>query len=542
MNMKKILLLTSFAYLLLNLETSAQSVAINNDGSLPALGAMLDIKSSTMGILIPRVSISGANDVTTVPDRQVSLLIYNTATFGGSNPVSPGYYYWNGSLWIRLTTNDNSLFSGWLLGGNSGTVDGTNYIGTNDNVPFNIRVNNQKAGRIENTRGNSFWGYQAGNSNTNGQNNTSTGLQALFLNTQGNYNTANGYKALYTNTTGSYNAADGAYALHFNTGDLNTAIGAFALYFNTTGYDNTAIGNQALTHNTTANKNTAIGFEALYSNNTGENNFAGGTDALFWNTTGSNNTASGESSLYNNSTGVQNTAHGAFSLNNNSTGFQNVAIGANSMLSNITGSYNTAVGFNTGPNDINYFNTTCIGIDATATGNDMVRIGNIYVGSIGGNVSWTTLSDGRYKQSIKEDVQGLAFIKKLRPVTYTINIEELDNYYYKNKPVNNDEKVTEEAMKIKTASIQQAGSRRSGFIAQEVEKAAKETGFNFSGVDAPANDKGLYGIRYADFVVPMVKAMQEQQQTIENLQTELNNLQAEFKALKEMVQVLASKK
>ena len=54
----------------------------------------------------------------------------------------------------------------------------------------------------------------------------------------------------------------------------------------------------------------------------------------------------------------------------------------------------------------------------------------------------------------------------------------------------------------------------SGFIAQEVEKAAREAGYDFSGVDKPKNEKDLYGLRYADFVVPLVKAIQEQQQTI----------------------------
>src|SRR6185295_6991322 len=48
-----------------------------------------------------------------------------------------------------------------------------------------------------------------------------------------------------------------------------------------------------------------------------------------------------------------------------------------------------------------------------------------------------------------------------------------------------------------------------GFIAQDVEKAAKEIGYDFNGVDAAKNDKDLYGLRYAEFVVPLVKAVQE---------------------------------
>jgi hypothetical protein len=48
-----------------------------------------------------------------------------------------------------------------------------------------------------------------------------------------------------------------------------------------------------------------------------------------------------------------------------------------------------------------------------------------------------------------------------------------------------------------------------GFSAQQVEKAAKQIGYDFSGVDAPKNDKDMYALRYSDFVVPLVKAVQE---------------------------------
>ena len=58
--------------------------------------------------------------------------------------------------------------------------------------------------------------------------------------------------------------------------------------------------------------------------------------------------------------------------------------------------------------------------------------------------------------------------------------------------------------------------RMTGFLAQDVEAAAKSIGYNFSGVDVPKNG-GLYSLKYSDFVMPMVKAIQEQQQQIEDL-------------------------
>ena len=68
-----------------------------------------------------------------------------------------------------------------------------------------------------------------------------------------------------------------------------------------------------------------------------------------------------------------------------------------------------------------------------------------------------------------------------------------------------------------------------GFVAQDVEKAAKELGYNFSGIDAAKNDKDLYGLRYAEFVVPLVKAVQEQQQQIEALKKQIEELKAMIK-------------
>ena len=50
-----------------------------------------------------------------------------------------------------------------------------------------------------------------------------------------------------------------------------------------------------------------------------------------------------------------------------------------------------------------------------------------------------------------------------------------------------------------------------GFSGQQVDEAAKEIGYDFSGVDKPKNENDLYGLRYSEFVVPLVKAVQEQQ-------------------------------
>src|SRR5215212_8158969 len=83
----------------------SQNVGINNDGSSPHSSAMLDIKSTNKGLLIPRLALKGATDMSTVSSPQVSLLVYNTSTAGeGAAAITPGFYFWSGAKWEPLST------------------------------------------------------------------------------------------------------------------------------------------------------------------------------------------------------------------------------------------------------------------------------------------------------------------------------------------------------------------------------------------------------------------------------------------------------
>ena len=84
----------------------AQNVGINNDCTLPHASAMLDVKNPGKGLLIPRVALTGTNDATTISSPATSLLVYNTTPAGsGATAVIAGYYYWNGTTWVQLTTS-----------------------------------------------------------------------------------------------------------------------------------------------------------------------------------------------------------------------------------------------------------------------------------------------------------------------------------------------------------------------------------------------------------------------------------------------------
>lgn len=102
---------------------------------------------------------------------------------------------------------------------------------------------------------------------------------------------------------------------------------------------------------------------------------------------------------------------------------------------------------------------------------------------------------------------------KLRPVTYRLDMNAITSFY--KTP---EEQRIYESEKLKEAETQ------IGFLAQEVEKAAALLQFDFHGVDCPENENDHYGLRYAEFVPVLVKAIQEQQKEIETLKQELAKL------------------
>ncbi len=132
--------------------------------------AMLDVESATNGVLLPRIILTANNVAAPVVNPQggaltISTIIYNTATVAGVNGVSPGYYYWNGSLWIPLTP---TVSNDWKLNGNTAITTPTtpvtygtstlgateNFIGTTDANDVVVGTNNIERFRIKQTTGN----------------------------------------------------------------------------------------------------------------------------------------------------------------------------------------------------------------------------------------------------------------------------------------------------------------------------------------------------------------------------------------------------
>jgi len=407
-----------------------QGVAINSSNADPDASAMLDVSSTSKGMLIPRMTSSKR---TSISSPATGLLVYQT-----NSPA--GFYFYDGSSWTHLTQNASMGSSGRVAFWNSSTsLSGSGYLfwdNTNKRLGLGTTTPSQQLELTGNlslpattatagivycagvtllhTRGtgNTFVGRRAGNlglsgkynsgfgksaleklgsgdnntatgyyalySNSNGSSNTANGYQALYLNSGGSSNTASGYKAMYSNKTGTSNTASGYQALYSNDiGTSNTASGYQALYSNDNGSSNTASGYQALYSNDFGSSNTANGYQALYKN-TGSYNTATGSDALYTNAGGQYNTASGYQALYTNVTGNNNMASGYQALYKN-TGSYNTATGSGALYTNAGGQYNTAIGYlamysNTGGN----YNTA-VGKETlkNSTGNNNTAIGNM---------------------------------------------------------------------------------------------------------------------------------------------------------------------
>ncbi|MGB4850614.1 MAG: tail fiber domain-containing protein [Saprospiraceae bacterium] len=515
-----------------NTATGAYSLAHNTSGNENCAYGYFSLNNNTTGYENTATGvgslISNTEGSANTASGFSSLYSNTTGYENTSNGFFSLYSNING---IQNTANGvRSLYSNST--GNRNTANGTSSLYSN--TTGNENSASGASTLYSNTIGvqNTATGFESLYSNTEGSDNTAYGVFSLGYNTIGNDNTSIGVAALYSNLEGSQNTANGDQSLYSNTfGSNNSANGYISLFSNTTGNDNTATGVNSLYSNTSGNENTANGIRALFSNITGIQNTANGSNSLYYNTIGYNNTATGTGSLYSNTIGDHNTACGVLSLTDNVSGNYNSAFGFFALLGNETGNFNSAFGENAYFNDSQLDNTSCMGYNSGGIVNNSNRIelGNSSISVIAGQVGFSTYSDARIKDNIKEDVPGLAFISKLRPVTYNLNIHRENEMVYKGTKKDEDDwKGKYDIEKIKM----------SGFLAQDVEKAAKDAGYDFSGVQKPANPDELYSLRYSDFVMPMVKAIQElndqnktQQQMIEKQNQIIEDLLNRMEAL-----------
>ena len=248
--------------------------------STPNSSAMLDIVSTTKGVLIPRAETSA------ISSPVAGLIVYQ--------PSDNSVYYHNGTVWQKLS-------GGSIVDADGDTrVTALNATGSIDSILFEIDsqkklvLKRNPAGDLmmEPIGGglNTFHGIDAGQSLDFGSFNSGFGAFALKTNQNGNFNTGIGYESLTGNTGGAMNTALGASSLSLNSyGNFNTANGVSALQLNITGSYNVASGFNALRTNSEGYNNTSIGANALWANTMGSGNVAAGWKGVVYNSAANGN-------------------------------------------------------------------------------------------------------------------------------------------------------------------------------------------------------------------------------------------------------------
>jgi microcystin-dependent protein len=162
-----------------SLGLSAQ-VAVTTDGSSADPSAMLDIKSTTSGLLTPRMT-AAERDLIGTPATGLMVFVTDDASF----------YFYNGSTWDQVGGNDDD----WQFNGSEIYRSGNVGIGTTTNPSFPIDVVGAGGERI---RAFSQDGIFAGYLSKNNTREFFAGVQATYETP----NTTSGYH-IFDNTAGA---------------------------------------------------------------------------------------------------------------------------------------------------------------------------------------------------------------------------------------------------------------------------------------------------------------------------------------------------
>ena len=418
--------------MLLSSATSMAQVGIGT--TTPAASSVLELSSTSRGLLTPRMTEAQRNAITT---PATGLLIYQT-------DGSIGLYHYNGSSWsivggsssfynadgtlsgnrtvsttggYTLTLSPKTIFSPSVTAA-SGAGIGTSYTpaltaAANNDVLVGVDINPtfvtgsytglSKYGlRVQGIH----IGVGSGGEGTN----TVVGNSSLKSADQYSSNqTAIGYQTLTAMTAGTDNTAVGSMALKtLDYGWQNTAVGTKALYSLLNGYGrNTAVGHQAAYSEYQGTDNTALGFQAMYAMRNTTGNVAVGSYALSTAVLNSNNVAIGYKALqyflpeysFTNPNiaigpnamrgsgsgtyrGSNNIAIGSGAIMNITNGVDNIGIGTGSLQQVSTASENIGMGYNALSSLSTGGNNLAIGISALGRVSTTSR--NLAIGNVSG--------------------------------------------------------------------------------------------------------------------------------------------------------------
>src|SRR6266702_4062833 len=354
---------------------------------------------------------------------------------------------------------------------------------------------------------NAFFGKDSGLANTDGGSNSFFGWSSGAANTSGSFNTFSGSYAGLSNTLGVSNAFFGSFAgYHHNTGQKNSFFGGSAGYANVGGDGNTAIGYGAGPGSGNLTNATAIG--ALAEVDASNSLVLGSINGV--------NSASANTRV-----GIGTTAPSAALDVRDGTGASSsgshVQIGA----PNANGDEKIIIFGDSGC--LPAFSGPCVYIGEQDVDDRMVlraggggfrfRVGDVLPDSdnsqtLGSSTNrWSAVwaangtiqtSDARLKQGVAELKYGLSQVMQLRPVSFQWK--------------EGNEKGT-----------------HLGLIAQEVDAVMPEA------VQKSADANAPLGLNYSNLIPVLIKAIQEQQGTLDRAQAEIKTLRAENDALNKRI-------
>ncbi|HHH52631.1 MAG TPA: hypothetical protein ENK91_03150, partial [Bacteroidetes bacterium] len=532
-------------------------------------------------ILIPRMT---AAQRTAIPCPATGLMVYQ-------NDGDTGFWYYDGTNWISISEIRDLVFE------RNGTTirqkeyyDTDDFIIGNDSLPQNgVAITNKilffnkskaafRSGQLSNSKNwspdsiglasfafnittkakgkySTAWGQ---GTTASGPKSTAFGYQTKAISNQstawGNLSEASGtestawgynsYASFFATTAWGY-YTEASLDLSTAWGDYSKASGlsstAWGAFTEASGTESTAWGDNSVAsgekatawgQGTTASgtRSTAFGYQSQATNNQstawGKNTLASGIKSTAW---GENTTASGENST---SWGGWTKAYGKYSMVG---GYKTKAPSAFEIVLGANNTNYTAIDtfvwngndrlftIGNGPSTTNKRNALTI-----------LKKGTIGIGSVtnptyalelpqnsslakghGRAYAWDTYSDSRVKFLQKPINYGLDELMKLVPKSYIHHSSTFEDG---------------------VLSISDEGEHTIGLIAQEVYKIIPEA------VQKPEDEsKDLWSMDYEKLIPVLIKGMQQQQETIEDLKEENKTLKQQLQNVMERLDVLEKK-
>jgi hypothetical protein len=327
----------------------------------------------------------------------------------------------------------------------------------------------------------------------------SLGAQVPFYNSTG--------AVMFLNEDKIFSAGvnDTVVGLYAGSGVLCSFYGTNSGKVNTIGIANTYTGASSGGANISGNYGSFYGIGSGGANNTGEGNSHYGSYSGLDITSGSNDCTFGY--------------YAGAMQNNGSAGLQTPE---NSVY---IGAYTKSGSDPAGGEDV-IDNEIVFGYNAIGNGSDTVTLGNTSIGELHCQVALTVDSDERIKRDITPLTPCLDFINALTPVTYKHKNpvdwpDEIKPCNFKDRTITEKDHKGKEKTRVIKADKRPSDNEtvRVGLLAHDVERLAILHGIK--GSFGTTSNRGLKGNTYEALIMPLISAVQELSQKMDNIELQI---------------------